>query len=1004
MESVHQDAAERIQKNVEDAARLVYLPDGVVELRAFGNERGFQKIYTGWFSDPEKFTAAASELERRECEVYATLNPTPKDLLARANNKLIAANAKVTPQTGNNDIERRRWILIDCDPKRVSKISATEAEKSAALARARLIRADLEKRGMRSILADSGNGAHVLVPVDLPNDADAAKLVENFLKALDFKYSDAAVGVDTTTANAARISKVYGTTARKGESVEEIGRVHRPSAILEVPEDLEPVGVDLLRAVADMCPQEPERTNKPRVGEWDLERWIADHEVPIKKSGPWKDGGQKWILESCPWNGHEDDACYIVQQPTGEIAAGCQHNSCEGHGWRDLRTHFEPDAYERKSDGRRADTAEDAPAGSSGGAKREGNQAQRLIGYAMADAGELFLDQNGTEHALIAGVPVPLDRGCYGWLRRLFWEHEEAAATTDLLATVAGQLRAFAEVSGNEHHLCLRAAQHEGALYHYLGPGRVVRVDAYGWRMDPDPPVMFRRVANLKELPDPERGGSLELLDAFITAQEDRDHRLAKAWLALALLADVNRPILLAHGPQGATKSSVQRVLKNIIDPARPTTLKLREKDFEQNINKAFIPFFDNVSTITDYMADELSKAVTGAGNAVRKLYEDDEDIIREYKRAMLLNGLVIPTEKADLIDRILPVALKRVPKEERETERRMQALFEERHPKLLGAVLDALSGALAYHEEVRGLPRLADWAEYAIALYKHLDWGGYDGFMQDWAVVEEGQHATTLESSALAQCVISLMQEHTEVIKTPAEMLKLLKDAAFSEGIDPDMKGNDFPASASWLWKRLVPVIPTLEAFRISVTDGQHGSGTNKKRFIRIAGFGTPDGDSSGTARDSKEKMLAAEKADTYAPGTAGTAGTAFFPRNSKYTERRIDTSGVLQGGIFTDPADRAVPEAYLSQTPADSKEDATVPSGGSAVPEPGYTRVTGENLDEYLRELEDEPYRINPGGRYESFSPAVQEYYWRQRDAGYKHYEALSRAAAYEAETEGG
>src|SRR5215208_6717357 len=253
--------------------------------------------------------------------------------------------------------------------------------------------------------------------------------------------------------------------------------------------------------------------------------------------------------------------------------------------------------------------------------------------------------------------------------------------------------------------------------------------------MDPNPPVMFRRVANLKDLPDPERGGSLDLLDDFITAQEPRDHRLAKTWLALALLADINRPILLAHGPQGSTKSSVQRVLKNVIDPGRTETLKLREKDFEQNINKAFIPFFDNVSTISDYMGDELSKAVTGAGNAVRKLYADDEDVIREYRRAILLNGLVIPTDKPDLIDRVLPVALRRVVKEERQTERHMRALFDARHPKLLGAVLEALSGALAYHEEIRGLPRLADWAEYAIALYKHLEWGGYEGFMADWAV-----------------------------------------------------------------------------------------------------------------------------------------------------------------------------------------------------------------------------------------------------------------------------
>src|SRR5215208_897443 len=177
--------------------------------------------------------------------------------------------------------------------------------------------------------------------------------------------------------------------------------------------------------------------------------------------------------------------------------------------------------------------------------------------------------------------------------------------------------------------------------------------------MDPNPPVMFRRVANLKDLPDPERGGSLDLLDDFITAQEPRDHRLAKTWLALALLADINRPILLAHGPQGSTKSSVQRVLKNIIDPARPESFKLRERDFEQNINKAFIPFFDNISSITDHMADELSKAVTGAGNAVRKLYTDDDDIVREYKRAIMINGLTVPTEKADLVDRLLPISVR---------------------------------------------------------------------------------------------------------------------------------------------------------------------------------------------------------------------------------------------------------------------------------------------------------------------------------------------------------
>jgi hypothetical protein len=564
-----------------------------------------------------------------------------------------------------------------------------------------------------------------------------------------------------------------------------------------------------------------------------------------------------------------------------------------------------------------------------GRSAKDGNQAQRLIKYAMADAGELFLDQNGTEHALINGVPTSLDRGCYSWLRRLFWDHEESLASTEILGTVAGQLRAFAEVSGNARHLYLRAAQHAGAVYLYLGPGRVVRVDAGGWTIDPAPAVMFRRVVNLKELPDPQRGGSLELLDAFITAQEPRDHRLAKTWLVLALLADVPRPILLAHGPQGSTKSSVQRVLKNIIDPARPESLKLREKDFEQNINKAFVPFFDNISTISDYMADELSKAVTGAGNAVRKLYEDDEDVIREYKRAMLLNGLVIPTEKADLIDRVLPVALKRVPKEERETERRMQALFEERHPKLLGAVLDALSGALRHHKEVRGLPRLADWAEYAIALYKYLEWDGYRGFMSDWAVIEEGQHETTLEASVLAQCVVALMREHNEVDESPSKMMDLLKNAAASERIDTDVKGSDFPASASWLLRKLVPVVPTLESFRITVEDGVRGRGKDKTRYVRFA-YGNsipPDG-------NSKTKMLSDQKPHRNGLGTAGDSRTAYFPENRKHTEKRIDKGPVLQGGKYAVPRGDAVPTAYLSGKTPDSISGDAVPTSGDAVP----------------------------------------------------------------------
>ena len=85
------------------------------------------------------------------------------------------------------------------------------------------------------IIADSGNGAHLLYKVDLANDQEALSFVSGALAELSRRYSDEAVKVDVTSANAARIWKAYGTVARKGDTIP--GRSHRISRILEVPVD-----------------------------------------------------------------------------------------------------------------------------------------------------------------------------------------------------------------------------------------------------------------------------------------------------------------------------------------------------------------------------------------------------------------------------------------------------------------------------------------------------------------------------------------------------------------------------------------------------------------------------------------------------------------------------------------------------------------------------------------------------------------------------------------------
>ena len=354
------------------------------------------------------------------------------------------------------------------------------------------------------------------------------------------------------------------------------------------------------------------------------------------------------------------------------------------------------------------------------------NQADRLIGYALKDVQELFVDQHGAPHALIAGEPVPLTSRCYSWLRRLMWGEEGRSVSGEYLKMAAGTLSAHAEFSGESRELYTRAAWHEGALYYELRPGKVVRASPGGWTFEANPPVLFRRYANLKALPDPEAGGSLTMLDELVNLKSERDRRLFKAYLVTLLLQHVGRPIFNASGAMGSGKTTIQRLIKRLLDPTAPETVRFDPRDFLQKAMHAYIVMLDNQNTIPEWAADTLCRLVTGEADSKRRLYTDDEDFIIELRRAVLLNGINVPTDRGDVLDRSLVVELERILDGERKTEEELWERFEAEHPKLLGALFDTLAKVIALKPSIKlsRRPRLADWGEYAAAVYEVMGWG----------------------------------------------------------------------------------------------------------------------------------------------------------------------------------------------------------------------------------------------------------------------------------------
>jgi hypothetical protein len=228
------------------ACNLIFEPGQVTELRALEatvNGERFTQTYSGYFDDPEKLADAVESIQGAD-NIYIVPNPVKPALLARSVNKIRAA--KKRPLTTDHDIERRRWFLIDCDPERPAGIASTDAEHDAATSKAWEVEEDLHTRGWpKPIVADSGNGGHLLYRIDEP--ADDGGLVEQCLAALQSLVGDDQIKIDVTCHNPARIWKYYGTLSGKGDAdAATIGRPQRMARIIEAPDTLEIVPHDLL--------------------------------------------------------------------------------------------------------------------------------------------------------------------------------------------------------------------------------------------------------------------------------------------------------------------------------------------------------------------------------------------------------------------------------------------------------------------------------------------------------------------------------------------------------------------------------------------------------------------------------------------------------------------------------------------------------------------------------------------------------------------------------------
>ncbi|MGE3064904.1 MAG: hypothetical protein AB7K67_04925 [Hyphomicrobiaceae bacterium] len=504
---------------------------------------------------------------------------------------------------------------------------------------------------------------------------------------------------------------------------------------------------------------------------------------------------------------------------------------------RDDRAAFEALRAQLKKAGCRVmalDAAIAEESGETGG--RGPTQADILID--LAHTAELFHAPDGTGFADLdinthrETWPIRA-KGFRRWLARRFFEATGGAPSSEALQSALNVIEAKAHFDAPERMVHVRVGGFDGCLYLDLGDEtwRAVEIDAAGWRVIDNPPVRFRRAAGMQALPAPVAGGSVEGLRSFLNVRSDADFVLVVAWTLACLRNRGPYPVMVLSGEQGSAKSTFSAILRALLDPntAPLRALPREDRDLFIAASNGHVLAFDNVSGLPAWISDTLCRLATGGGFAVRQLYSDQDEVLFDAARPVILNGIEDIVTRPDLADRAVFLTLEPIPEERRRPEQELWAAFEAERARILGVLLDAASKGLGMlsHTRLDKLPRMADFALWATACETALwptgtFWSAYCG-NRDEAV------GGVIDADPIAAAVRALMAARTEWTGTASELLGALAEMAG----DRIAKAKTWPDSPRALAGRLRRAATFLR--KIGIEIGFEREGRARTRTIRI-------------------------------------------------------------------------------------------------------------------------------------------------------------------------
>jgi len=488
--------------------------------------------------------------------------------------------------------------------------------------------------------------------------------------------------------------------------------------------------------------------------------------------------------------------------------------------------------------------------------EKQNRQIRLAFETVKQQAHRSFIDEYGIAH-----IAVTLDdhleifridsNRFKDWYRMFIYDQEGRILTDEAINKLCSLARAYAR--NEQIDLSLRTASITNFnnelewVYDLTNKNwEFIKIFSNGWSVFKDE-IIFRRYSNQRPQVYPSREYESDILDRFmklvnINNDDKYSKLLLKVYIISLYIPSIQKPVLMLHGSQGSAKSSLQELIKILVDPSIIKTLIFPRDNNEllQHLMHHYIAYYDNISIIREWISDQLCRAVSGSGSSKRQLYTDDDDIIYSFKRCVGFNGINLGATKADLLDRGIIIKLERITEEHQRKPSDILYEFEDMKPQLLGYIFDILVKVLDWKNNGNGpnlnltkLPRMAEFAEYGEVISRIMGYPDNE-FIDAYNENRKLQTQEVLDASVVATAIIELMsrREYQEWIGTPTTLLADLEYTA--ELLKINTKTRVWPKAPNVLSRRLNELKPSLRDIALEIEFLRSGD-AERTRLVKV-------------------------------------------------------------------------------------------------------------------------------------------------------------------------